>query len=522
MSGNIYITGFMGAGKTSLARQLAGSLRRRMVDLDEVLTKRLGMSIPQAFEGLGEAAFRQAESAELLRLSKKTGLVVATGGGVVESPANRMLMRATGKVLHLDASLETCRAHLDPAQTAGRPLWRDDESLARRYAGRRQAYADCDLATTADGRDLTTVAAEALAGLLGEERCTAVLDGRECPIIATSRAPELLARLVEGRRTALLSDKNVAAAQLGRYEQALPASPRVVVAPGEGSKSLRSAERVYQALLGERMERGEVLAAIGGGVVTDLGAFVAATYKRGMDFVLCATSLVGCVDAAIGGKAAVNLAGAKNQVGCFTRPLAVLLDLPALATLPRRGLVEGLVEAYKTGLVADPALARLMEKCLPHLLGGEVLGLAQVVKLAAKAKAGVVSEDFRESGRRRILNLGHTYGHALESHNRYRVGHGKAVAAGMLVAVQLSLARGLLKAEDAERMRTVLKPLVKGKLIWPSAGEAWPLMLNDKKNQGGKVVFVLLAGAGSPLVVDDLTQDELARALRQMAGKEGG
>lgn len=521
MINNLYITGFMGAGKTSLGRNLADALRRRFVDMDEAIAQRLGMGIPQAFSELGEPAFRDAESAELKRLSRGKGLVVATGGGVVEREANRELMRASGAILHLDASLEACRSHLDAEQISGRPLWQDRDELAERYARRRSAYADCDLAVKVGGNSLQEVTDQAMAGLMPEERYSALLDGKECPVIVTSRAPRLLAKYTGGRRAALLSDRNLARLHLERYRGAVPGAPEVIVAPGEGAKSLRTAEKVYQALLKNRMERGEMLAAVGGGVVTDLGAFIAATYKRGMDFVLCSTSLVGCVDAAIGGKAAVNLAGAKNQVGCFTRPVSVLLDMAALATLPRRAILEGLVEAYKTGLVAAPELAGLMEINLPQLMRGEVLGLAQVVKLAARAKAEVVSEDFRESGRRRILNLGHTYGHALESHNRYRVGHGRSVAAGMQVAVEISRARGLLGTPEADRMQGVLKPLAKGKLAWPSAKEAWPLMLNDKKNQGGKVLFVLLEGVGRPLVVDDLTQTELRTALDRVAG-EGG
>jgi shikimate kinase/3-dehydroquinate synthase len=513
---NVYITGFMGAGKTSLGVALAAGLRRRFVDMDEAVSNRLGMSIPQAFDQLGEQAFRDAESAELKRLSRQKSLVVATGGGAVERQENRRMMRASGIILHLSASLETCRAHLDPAQTAGRPLWQDEKMVANRYEKRQPFYADCDLSVSADGKNLLDVSAEAMAWLLADESYVALLDGKKCPVIVTSRAPKLLKELVGNRKLALLSDRNLERLHLDRYRRALSSVAEVIVAPGENSKSLKSAEKVYQALLEDRLERNDLLVAVGGGVVTDLGAFVAATYKRGIDFVLCSTSLVGCVDAAIGGKAAVNLAGAKNQVGCFTRPLAVLLDLLSLATLPRRAIVEGLVEAYKTGLVADPSLSQLMEDYLVQLVRGDVLCLAQVVKMAAKAKADVVSEDFRESGKRRILNLGHTYGHALESHNRYKVGHGRAVAAGMRVAVELSRARGLLADSDADRMQKVLVKLAKGKMVWPSAGEAWPIMLNDKKNVGGKVIFVLLSGPGKPEVINDLEQAELQAALSRL------
>lgn len=509
----------MGAGKTSLGIDLAAGLCRRFVDMDEAVSNRLGMSIPQAFDQLGEQAFRDAESAELKRLSRQKCLVVATGGGAVERQENRQLMRDSGIILHLSAGLKTCRSHLDPTQTAGRPLWQDETMVAARYEKRQSFYADCDLRVSVDGKNLQDVSSEAMAGLLSDESYVALLEGKECPVIVSSHTPELLKELVGSRKLAFLSDRNLERLHLDRYQRVLSSVAEVIVAPGESSKSLRSAEKVYQALLEDRLERNDLLVAVGGGVVTDLGAFVAATYKRGIDFMLCATSLVGCVDAAIGGKAAVNLAGAKNQVGCFTRPLAVLLDLGALATLPRKAILEGLVEAYKTGLVADAALAELIEDNLAQLVRGDVLGLAQVVKMAAKAKANVVSEDFRESGKRRILNLGHTYGHALESHNRYKVGHGRAVAAGMRVAVELSRARGILEDSDADRMQKVLVKLAKGKMVWPSASEAWPLMLNDKKNVGGKVVFVLLSGPGKPMVVSDLEQAELQVALDRLISR---
>lgn len=247
--------------------------------------------------------------------------------------------------------------------------------------------------------------------------------------------------------------------------------------------------------------------------MTDLGAFVAATYKRGIDFLLVSTTLLGCVDAAVGGKAAVNLGTAKNQVGCFTQPRMVILDLQALATLPKAQRVEGLAEAYKTGLVADPELARLCEQDMELLLGGEVLGLAEVVRRSVRAKAGVVGQDFREGGRRAILNFGHTYGHALEGWHRYRLGHGQSVAGGMLVAAAISAGRGLLASAQAEAISRAVKPLLPQDLAWAPAEEAWEIMLDDKKNVKGKVRFVLLKGVGEPLVVDDVTPTELGRAL---------
>jgi shikimate kinase / 3-dehydroquinate synthase len=308
----------------------------------------------------------------------------------------------------------------------------------------------------------------------------------------------------------------VARLHLARYRDALNDPVLLGVPAGEGSKSLKSAERLYRAMLAARLERGDLLVALGGGVVTDLGAFVGATYKRGLGLVLASTTLLGCVDAALGGKAAVNLGAAKNQVGCFTHPEAVLLDLQALGSLPRGQRVQGLAEAYKTGLVADPMLAELVERELPALLAGDMLGLTEVVRRAARAKALVVSEDFREGGRRAILNLGHTYGHALEGWHRLRLGHGQAVAAGMMVAAALSAGRGLLPGAEAERIARACRGLLPRRMAWAPADAAWEMMLNDKKNQGGKVRFVLLEGVGRPVVVDDLTPAELGAALTRI------
>jgi len=516
MSRNIYLTGFMGAGKTTVGRLLAEALGRRLVDLDDPVSRRLGMPIAQGFASLGEEAFRTAETVELKRLARRGGLVVATGGGVPGDPANRALMHDSGIIAHLAASLPGCTSRLGPEQVASRPLWQDPLALERLFASRQAAYADCDLQVRVNGRPPQEVAYELTARLLGHEKFVLEMEGRPCRVASTWDAPAILAEEIRGRRVALLTDRKVAGLHLPRYLAALDDPLVIELAPGERSKSLKSAERVYTAMLEARLERGDLLVALGGGVVTDLGAFVGATYKRGLGLVLASTTLLGCVDAVLGGKAAVNLGAAKNQVGCFTHPQAVLMDLQALGSLPRKQRVEGLAEAYKTGLVADPALAVLAEREMPALLGGDLMGLAEVVRRAARAKAAVVTEDFREGGRRAILNLGHTYGHALEGWHNYWLGHGQAVAAGMMVAAAMSAQRGLLAAQDAERIDLTCRTLLPRRMDWAPVDLAWEMMLNDKKNQGGKVRFVLLEGVGRPVVVDDVTPRELSAALEQV------
>ncbi|MCB2227622.1 MAG: bifunctional shikimate kinase/3-dehydroquinate synthase [Desulfarculaceae bacterium] len=516
MSGNIYLTGFMGAGKSTVGRLLAKALGRRLVSLDQRIVRRAGKPIPEVFAQKGEEAFRRLENQELTALAEESGLVVDTGGGAAVSQANRELMHRSGRIVHLDACLDTCRQRLGPHAVSTRPMWQDAGAVERLFQARQEAYGDCDLKVEVDRLDAEQAAQTVAAGLLGVEEYPLEMEGRLCLVHSSWEAPAALSELTKGRRTALLTDRKVAGLHLTRYQEVLGDPVIIEVAPGERSKSLRTAERVYQAMLDARLERGDLLVALGGGVVTDLGAFIGATYKRGLGFALASTTLLGCVDASIGGKAAVNLGAAKNQVGVFIQPHAVLLDLQALGTLPRKQRVEGLAEAYKTGLVADPDLAALCQGQMETLLGGDLLGLAEVVRRAARAKAEVVGEDFREGGRRAILNLGHTYGHAIEGWHKLRLGHGQAVAAGMMVMAAISAERGLLPGGEAEGIIATSRALLPSGLAWAPAEEAWEIMLNDKKNQGGKVRFVLLQGVGRPLVVDDVKPRELAKAIEQV------
>lgn len=510
--GNLYLTGFMGTGKTTLAEALATALHRPCIDMDAELVRHVGMPIAEVFRTRGEAEFRRAEAALLRRLARRGQLVVATGGGVPVDPANRAVMHASGRIVYLHGEPARLRARLSPEAVAQRPLWGQPAALQALWEARQAAYADHDLCLDALALELPDKVGAVLGHLLPDRHVHVLLDGRESPVHATVDGPAALAPLAAGRRVAILTDRHVAAVHLERYRQALPGAVEIVVAPGESAKSLRRAEVVYQALLKARIERRDLLVAIGGGVITDLGGFVAATFKRGMDGVLVSTSLVGCVDAAIGGKSAVNIAGSKNQVGLFTVPRRVILDLAALATLPRAALREGLVEAYKTGLALRPELVGFMEQRLRRLLAGDLPAVAAVACACAEAKGAVVTADFREIGLRRVLNLGHTYGHAVESWHRYRVSHGQSVAAGLLVAAELSRARGLIDDALAERASRTLLALAPRRFALPPVDQAWPIMLTDKKAVAGRLTFVLLTGLGSHLCVDDVTPNELAAA----------
>jgi len=516
VTGNVYLVGFMGAGKTTVGRLLAEVLRRKFVDMDELLEARLGEPIPEVFRGRGEEFFRGREAALLKKLARRQRLVVAAGGGAVERAENSTLMRRSGRIVHLAADLEVCRTRVAAQGPGLRPMWSDAESVQRLFERRQAAYDDCDLRLCADGLGPREAAREIAARLFGEDRFPVRLGQSECPVICTGEAPRALAELAGGRRVALLTDRRVGRLHLDRFQERL-ADPLVIIVPGgERIKTLGTAERVYRQLLAGRFNRDDLLVALGGGAVTDLGAFVAGTYKRGLDHVLVSTSLLGCVDAAVGGKAALNLGRTKNAVGCFTVPAGVVLDVAALGTLARRQIREGLVEAYKTGLIGSPSLAELIEEHWPALLAGDRPLLAKVVSLSARTKAEVVAQDFRESGRRFVLNLGHTFGHAVESWHGYRLSHGRAVALGLLVAVRLSLSRGLIEAPLAQRISVTLNRIAGRPVTPPPPEAAWEAIRQDKKIRQGRSVFVLLEGLGRPVLVEDVSPPELAAAVREV------
>ena len=522
MKQNIYLVGFMGSGKSTVGKLLAQGLNRTFVDMDAVLEKRIGKPIAEVFATAGEEYFRTREHQLLLSLSRGRRQVVATGGGVPEKKENRWLMRGSGTVVHLQSDLASCIKRLSASETNARPLWKDRSFIEGLYQRRGNLYDESDLSLSVDGRSPGDVAQEIIRHLYRDQAFSTEMGGERSQVRITYTAPTVLGEVIRERRVTLLTDRRVAQLHLERFEPHLKAALAIVVSPGERSKSLDTAQRIYERLLAHRFDRDDLLVALGGGVITDLGAFVASTYKRGMGLCLVSTTLLGCVDAALGGKAAVNLAQAKNSVGSFTVPEAVLLDVTALRTLGRRQISEGLVEAYKTGLVACPELAQLVQREYKPLLSGDLPLLAEVVGLSARTKAEVVAKDFRESGLRRILNLGHTFGHGVEGAHKFKVSHGQAVALGMRVAVELSRSRGLIGDEDADKMQATLRAISPYRIEIPSLDEAWEIMTHDKKIRGGRMIFVLLKAVGEAVCVNDVSRKEVAMVLKVLEAKKDG
>ena len=331
-----------------------------------------------------------------------------------------------------------------------------------------------------------------------------------------SSAP-LYAPHVGGGGVAIVTNSVVAPLYLSKVKQALSAArvAEIVVPDGEQAKSWRGVEQTVDGLVGARLGRDGLVIALGGGVIGDLAGFAAAVYQRGVPFVQVPTTLLAQVDSSVGGKTAINHAAAKNMIGAFHQPRAVISDVATLGTLPERELRSGLAEVIKHGLALDPAFFEWLESNIEKLLARETGALVHAVRKSCELKARIVAEDERESGARALLNYGHTFGHAIEAGTGYGAWlHGEAVAAGMVMAAELSALMGGLKKTEVGRVRELLRRAglpVTGPALAPE--RLMELMTLDKKAAKGRNRFVVLDGVGRAQLRADVDDAVVRRAI---------
>ncbi|HHH12933.1 MAG TPA: 3-dehydroquinate synthase [Thiolapillus brandeum] len=294
----------------------------------------------------------------------------------------------------------------------------------------------------------------------------------------------------------------------------------VVLPDGEQYKNLEILNRIFDALLEKRFDRGCTLVALGGGVVGDMTGFAAACYQRGVNFIQVPTTLLSQVDSSVGGKTGVNHPLGKNMIGAFYQPKAVIIDIDTLNTLPDRELSAGLAEVIKYGLINDPEFFAWLEENMEALRRREPAALAHAIERSCADKAAIVAEDEREAGRRALLNLGHTFGHAIETGMGYGQWlHGEAVGAGMCMAARLSQRLGWMPAEEVARVERLVAAA--GLPIQPpplGADRFEALMAVDKKVQSGQLRLVLLRGIGTAVVTGDFSRQTLRELLEEEAG----
>ncbi|WP_263261620.1 3-dehydroquinate synthase [Pseudomonas sp. RIT-PI-S] len=331
--------------------------------------------------------------------------------------------------------------------------------------------------------------------------------------------PELLQPYLAGRQVAVVTNETVAPLYLAQLSKALEGRSvlPVVLPDGEAYKNWETLQRIFDALLGARHDRRTTVVALGGGVVGDMAGFAAACYQRGVDFIQVPTTLLSQVDSSVGGKTGINHPLGKNMVGAFYQPKAVLIDTATLRSLPRRELSAGMAEVIKYGLICDEPFLTWLEQNIDALMSVDQVALTEAIRRSCAAKAVVVNADERESGVRATLNLGHTFGHAIETQMGYGVWlHGEAVAAGTAMALEMSMRLGWI--DRAARDRGIGLLLRAGLPVVPpaemSADDFLRHMAVDKKVVDGRMRLVLLRRLGEAVVTDDYAPEILQATLK--------
>lgn len=468
------LIGFMGAGKSSAARALSDDC----ADTDALIEARAGKTVAEIFSSQGEEAFRAIEE-EIVLETLTSGDVVALGGGAVTSTAVRDAL-AGHTVIWMDADDDVAWERATRKQSE-RPLAQDREAFDALHAERRPLYESVATAVIPPGSDLAAARA-AWESMPGGTRMAWSPMG-QYPVFA-GRGIMGMQTGAEGpdSRRFVITDETVG----DLYTDKITGAAGSIEFPaGEQHKTLQTAEIAWRALAEQGATRADMIVALGGGVVGDLAGFVAHGYQRGIPVVQVPTTVVAMVDSAIGGKTGVDLPDAKNYVGAYHQPAAVISDTTALATLPAAEYAAGYAEVVKTALIAGGTL-------WDRVAAGDAVD-DDIIFDCARTKIGVVAADERDGGLRQILNLGHTVGHALETVTRYqRLRHGEAVALGLLVALRLSeLAE--LRAQVSELLSAAGLPVT---IDGIDADAVIAATTRDKKRTGAKVPFVLVRAPG--------------------------
>jgi len=535
---NIVLTGFMGTGKTSVGHALAISLERTFVDMDTWIQAREGATIAEIFAGHGEAYFRELENVLVRELAASENLVIATGGGALVNPENRAAF-SNAHVICLDASVDEIVSRLNGA--LDRPLLTapkkpkskraaaqaDDkrERIQELLVARQDAYSAVAIHVNTNGRTPEEIAQAIVARLEIRELGVQTPDGAY-PIFLghglLDHVGEFLRDAKFAMRCAIVTNPTVRALYAGRVADALRVhgfAPTLIEIPdGEQYKSLDTVRELYDQFIAAKLERRSPILALGGGVIGDTVGFAAATYLRGVPFVHIPTTLLSMVDSSIGGKVAVDHPSGKNLVGAFKFPVCVIEDLDVLQTLPLQEYRAGMAEVIKHGVIAD---AKLFQE-----LGEMEIPAAppqidvKVLERALQVKVDIVEQDPYEENIRAHLNLGHTFGQAIERLAEYQMQHGYAVAMGMAVAARLAANIGFC----APTTRNAILQLLDKYDLPISIPREYPpeqivdAMGTDKKIQHGKLRLILPREIGRVEIVNDVSRQDIVNALNESYG----
>jgi shikimate kinase / 3-dehydroquinate synthase len=580
-TGNIFLVGLMGAGKTTVGRALARKLNKLFIDSDHEIEARTGVSIPLIFEIEGEESFRQRETEVIRDLSARSGIVLATGGGAIMRAENREYLKTRGTVIYLRASIHNIlqrtsrdknrpllqtadpRRRLEELSRQREPYYRevadividtgrpnvqflvhsilsqldvlpDDlaQESAQEFGPARQAgngnpgqnsgvplHAPFQSSNFFMNQQSTSSATVPAITLQVElgERSYPIEIG---PSLLADR--DRIARLISGKQVAVVTNTTVAPLYLERVSQTLRDAGKsvleIVLPDGEEEKNWASLMQIFDRLLSAKCDRKTTLIALGGGVIGDLTGFAASAYMRGVPFVQIPTTLLAQVDSSVGGKTGINHPLGKNMIGAFYQPQAVIADTMTLHTLPERELSAGLAEVIKYGAVIDAEFFRWIETNIDKLMARDNAALAYAIRRSCELKADVVRQDEREGGLRAILNFGHTFGHAIESGLGYgKWLHGEAVGCGMVMAADLSHRLGHINAIDKERVCALVRAAGLPTEAPNLGAQRWLELMQIDKKNEDGQIKFILMKPLGGHLISTAPQEALLATLQQLA-----
>ena len=547
---SVVLIGMMGAGKSSIGRRLAQRLGLNFSDADHAIESAAGMSIPEIFAQHGEEEFRKGERRVIARLLNDGQMVIATGGGAFQAEETRQRIAEKAVSVWLRADVDVLLKRV--RKRTNRPMLhtQDPEATLKRLLEERGPnYAKADLSVQsrdvpheiivdelllalerqlapnndalADATDAAAASAQVKVGL-GDRAYMIDIGPR-----LLQQAGEKIKAVLPGTACIIITDTHLAHHHLPTLQASLDAAGlrhhHLVVPAGEQSKSYAMFETVCDAIIAAKIERGDCVIALGGGVIGDLAGFAAASVRRGVQFIQIPTSLLAMVDSSVGGKTGINSRHGKNLIGAFYQPRLVLADMDVLDTLPLREFRAGYAEVLKYGLINDVGFFNTLEKDWRDIFAGGPARL-RAIETSCQAKAAIVARDEREDGERALLNLGHTFAHAFErlvGYDGTRLVHGEAVAIGLVCAFRFSVALGHCSGQDAMRVEQHLKQVGLPTAIsdipgfTATADEILDAMAQDKKVSRGQLTFILTRAIGESFIARGVASADVRTYLEQ-------
>ncbi|MGB5231078.1 MAG: 3-dehydroquinate synthase [Desulfoprunum sp.] len=520
---NIILTGFMGTGKTTVGKVLATRLEREFIDTDTLIEQRQGRTIPEIFSELGESAFRRMEADLAKELGQRQGLVISTGGRFMLDPENVKALSRTGRVFCLVATPQQILTRITRDEGHRRPLLEvpdPSEQIVELLQVRKRGYQRFLKIKTSDKSPDQVV--EDLLDLMARTPEHFAVDNPAQPyecIVGNGILP--FVRQLTGTDGMMVVITDARVGQL--YGQSCGDIDHVItIAEGRSQKTMATVQAIYDRLIDLEFDRSGTIVALGGSIVGDVAGFVAGTYMRGVNFVQCPTSLLAMADTSIGGKIGIDVPQGKNLIGIFKQPAMVIADVATLQSLPAPEFASGMAEIIKHGLLADSDLFERLESG-EWALGPEFFRSSSMIRLlvaqSVQVKIAIVQEDPFEYGKRSLLNLGHTFAHAIEHVSGHAMRHGEAVAIGLVASLNLSARLGFCPAELQQRVEVLC-----GRLGLPTRipqgfapAAIQKIMGRDKKRLAGSLRLVLLRAIGRPLVVSDVRNQDIRATLEELS-----